>query len=76
MVMGKAIQEAKVPLAGDVILASAVGETGQAPVDEYQGMTYEGKGLGSRFMVDHGIRADYCLIAEATSWDRRVAPPD
>ncbi len=68
MVMGKAIQEAKVPLAGDVILASAVGETGQAPVDEYQGMTYEGKGLGSRYMVDHGIRADYALIAEATGW--------
>ena len=68
MVMGKAIRDAKIPLAGDVVLTSVVGETGQAPVDEYQGPTYEGKGFGTRYLVDHGIRADYALVAEATSW--------
>ena len=53
---------------GDVILTSVIGETGQAPVDEYRGATYEGKGYGSRFLVDHGIRADYALVAEATNF--------
>ena len=68
MVMGKTIRDANISLAGDLILTSVVGETGQAPVDEYQGLTYEGKGLGTRFLVNHGIRADYALVAEATSW--------
>lgn len=68
MVMAKALKEANFPLSGDVTLTSVVGETGQAPVDEYQSMTYEGKGLGSQYLVDHGVRADYALIAEATSW--------
>lgn len=68
MVMGKALRDAKVVLAGDVVLTSVVGETGMSPVDEYQGISYEGKGLGSRYLVDHGIRADYALVAEATTW--------
>jgi acetylornithine deacetylase/succinyl-diaminopimelate desuccinylase-like protein len=68
MVMGKAFRDAGAQLKGDVILASVVGETGQSPVDEYQGLTYEGKGLGTRYLVEHGVKADYGLIAEATSW--------
>lgn len=68
MLVGKAFKDLNVPLTGDVILTSVVGETGQAPVDEYQGSTYEGKGYGSRFLVDHGVRADYALVAEATSF--------
>lgn len=68
MVAGKALKDLNVPLAGDVILTSVIGETGQAPVDEYQGTTYEGKGYGSRFLVDHGVRADYALVAEATNF--------
>jgi acetylornithine deacetylase/succinyl-diaminopimelate desuccinylase-like protein len=68
MVMGKAIRDAGLQLSGDIILTSVVGETGQAPVDEYQGVAYEGKGLGTRYLVDHGIRADFALVAEATSW--------
>lgn len=68
MVMAKAIKESGADLSGDLILTSVVGETGMAPVDEFQGLHYEGKGLGSRFLVDHGIRADYALVAEATGW--------
>ena len=68
MIMGKVLQDTGVQLKGDVILASVVGETGQSPVDEYQGLTYEGKGLGTRYLVEHGVKADYGLIAEATSW--------
>ena len=68
MVMAKALSDAGAGLGGDVILTSVVGETGMAPVDEYQGLSYEGKGFGTRHLVDHGVRADYALVAETTAW--------
>lgn len=68
MGMGKAIRDANISRAGDLILTSVVGETGQAPIDEYQGLTYEDKGLGTRYLIQHRIRIDYALVAEATSW--------
>jgi acetylornithine deacetylase/succinyl-diaminopimelate desuccinylase-like protein len=68
MIVGKTLKDLQVSLAGDVILTSVVGETGQSPVDEYSGPTYEGKGFGSRYLVDHGVRADYALVAEATGF--------
>ena len=70
MVMAKALTDAGAGLGGDVILTSVVGETGMAPVDEYQGLNYEGKGFGSRHLVDHGVRADYALVAETTAWSK------
>ena len=70
MVMAKALTDAGAGLGGDVILTSVVGETGMAPVDEYQGLSYEGKGFGSRHLVDHGVRADYALVAETTAWSK------
>ena len=68
LVMGKALQRSGVSLPGDVILTAVVGETGMAPVDEFQGLQYEGKGFGSRFLVSHGVRADYAIVAETTDW--------
>ena len=41
---------------GDVVLTSVAGETGAAPVDEFTGVDYEGKGLGSSYLVRHGVR--------------------
>ena len=70
MVMAKALTDAGAELGGDVILTSVVGETGMAPVDEYQGLGYEGKGFGTRHLVDHGVRADYALVAETTAWSK------
>ncbi len=68
MIAAKAIHEARVPLLKDVVLTSVAGETGQAPVDEYQGIKYEGKGLGSDFLVRHGLRGDFALVAETTDF--------
>lgn len=68
MVMAKALRSAGAELAGDVICTSVAGETGMAPVDEYRGLNYEGKGFGTRYLVDHGVRADYALVAETTAW--------
>jgi len=68
MVAAKAIHDAGVPLLKDVVLTSVAGETGQAPVDEYQGIRYEGKGLGTDFLVRHGLRGDFALVAETTDF--------
>lgn len=68
MIAGRAIQQAGAPLRGDLLLKSAAGETGASPVDEYQGMRYESKGVGTSWLVDHGYRADYAVIAETTDF--------
>lgn len=64
----RALIESKAPLKGDLILTEVAGETGQSPVDEYQGLEYEGKGFGSSYLVQHGVRGDYALIAETTDF--------
>jgi formylaminopyrimidine deformylase len=38
MIAGRALRDAGVALRGDVILTSVAGETGAAPVDEYEGV--------------------------------------
>ena len=68
MIAARAIHRNGVALAGDMVLTSVAGETGSAPVDEYQGMRYEGKGLGSSYLVRHGVRADYALVSETTDF--------
>jgi acetylornithine deacetylase/succinyl-diaminopimelate desuccinylase-like protein len=68
MIALKALRDSGAPLRGNVIFTGVVGETGASPVDEYQGLTYEGKGLGSRHLVAHGVRADYALVAETTDF--------
>lgn len=64
----KALKQAGLPLKGDAIFTGVAGEIGQAPVDEFQGPRYEGKGIGSRYAVTHGIVADHALVAECTNW--------
>jgi acetylornithine deacetylase/succinyl-diaminopimelate desuccinylase-like protein len=64
----KALKQVGVPLKGDLIFTGVAGEIGRAPVDEYQGPNYEGKGIGTRYAVTHGVVADYALVAECTNW--------
>lgn len=68
MLSTRAIKEAGIVLPGNLVLTSVVGETGQAPVDEYRGLRYEGKGFGSSYLVEHGVRADYALVSETTDF--------
>lgn len=68
LIAGRALLDSKAPLLGDVILTSVAGETGQSPVDEFRGIRYEGKGLGSSYLVDHGVRADFALVAETSGF--------
>ncbi len=68
MIAGRAIVASGIGLKGDLLLKSAAGETGAAPTDEYRGLRYEGKGFGTSYLVDHGYRADYAVIAETTDF--------
>ena len=68
MIAGRALRDAGAPLRGDVVLTSVAGETGAAPVDEFTGVDYEGKGFGSSYLVRHGVRGDYALVAETTDF--------
>lgn len=68
MIAAKALKEIGIRYPGDIIVTMVPGEIGQAPIDEYQGPQYRGKGLGARYLVDHGIIADYALVAEATEF--------
>ncbi len=68
LIAAKAIKNSDIPLNGDVILTAVVGEIGTAPIDEFQGPRFIGKGYGTRHAVDHGITADFALVAETTDF--------
>jgi acetylornithine deacetylase len=62
----RALQRASVQLCGDLLVAGVVGETERAPIDQYQGVEYRGGKAGSRYLVTHGVAADYAIIGEPT----------
>ena len=68
LVAAKAIRDAKFPLKGDLIVSAVAGEISREPIDEWQGPAYMSKDLGVRFMVTHGVVADYALVAEGTGF--------
>lgn len=68
----EALQKAKVPLKGDIIISGVVGEIEKAQVSGYHGKTYRGGGVGARYMMDHGVTADMCIIGEPTGLQMQV----
>jgi len=58
--------KAQVKLKGDIIISGVVGEIEKAPIGKFEGKTYRGGGVGARFMMDHGVTADMCIIGEPT----------
>jgi acetylornithine deacetylase len=56
--------DAGIPLRGEIIVAGLVGEIEKAPIDLWQGKRFRGGGIGARFMVHHGVTADYCINGE------------
>ena len=60
------LRDAGVGLGGDVIVAGVVGEIEKGPIDEYQGRRYRGGGLGARYLLNHGLTADFCINGEPT----------
>ena len=65
---GKALKEAGVKLKGDLVMTAVVGEIGAAPIEEYQGSEFIGKGIGTRHALAYGPHVDYALVAETTDF--------
>ena len=61
-----AFQKAGVKLKGDLVIAGVVGEIEKAQVGRFHGKEYRGAGAGARYLMDHGVLADMCVIGEPT----------
>jgi acetylornithine deacetylase len=62
----QALQRAGVRLRGDVILGAVAGEIEKAQWGEYVGKEYRGYGVGTHYLVNHGVLPDLCILGEPT----------
>ena len=62
----RALQDAGVRLAGDVLIAAVCGEIEKTQWGDAQGAEYRGYAAGSRYLVSHGGVADMCILGEPT----------
>ncbi len=53
-------------LRGDILISGVVGEIEKAQVNRFRGKSYRGAGVGARYLMDHGVTADMCVIGEPT----------
>ena len=67
-----ALQKAQVQLKGDLIISGVVGEIEKAQIGRFQGKNYRGAGVGARYMMDHGVMADMCIIGEPTGLQLQI----
>ena len=67
-----ALKKSGVKLKGDLIIAGVVGEIEKAQVGRFQGKTYRGAGVGARYLMDHGVMADMCIIGEPTGLHMQI----
>jgi acetylornithine deacetylase/succinyl-diaminopimelate desuccinylase-like protein len=59
-----ALKKSGVKFKGEIVLTGVCSEIGRAPIDQYQGAPYRGKGIGMRYMLTHGVVADYAIVVE------------
>jgi acetylornithine deacetylase len=62
----EAIAKAGIKLDGDISMGGVVGEIEKTAVEEFKGVEYSGYGTGSKYMVTHGVTADYAVLVEPT----------
>jgi len=62
-----AIRAAGIRLGGDVVIAGVAGEIEKAPIGRFEGRTYQGYGVGTKFAISHGAVADACILGEPTN---------
>jgi len=63
----RALQAAGVKLDGDVIVAAVVGEIEKSQWgEEFTGKEYRGYGVGTHYLVNHGVLPDMCILGEPT----------
>ena len=63
----EAIARAGIRLKGDISYGGVVGEIEKAPIEEFQGVEFSGYGAGSKYLVTHGVTADFAILAEPTA---------
>ncbi len=63
-----ALRESGVTLEGDLVATGVVGEIGKAPIGLHTGRSARGKGLGTMFLVTHGVVTDFALVAEPSNF--------
>ena len=66
------LKKAGAQLRGDIIISGVVGEIEKAPVSRFAGKQYRGAGIGARYMMDHGVTADMCIIGEPTGLQLQI----
>ncbi|HZR91258.1 MAG TPA: M20/M25/M40 family metallo-hydrolase [Gaiellaceae bacterium] len=62
----RALEDAGVGLAGDVLVAAVCGEIEKTQQGDAQGAEFRGYAAGSRYLVSHGGVADVCIVGEPT----------
>lgn len=68
MIAARAIRKAGVRLCGDLYVTGVAFETGEPSVDAHQGVNFPGEGFGSKWLIDRGVTADYCLNGETSGF--------
>ena len=62
----KALQSSGVRLEGDLILAAVSGEIEKSQWRDFSGREYRGYGVGTHYLVNHGVLPDMCILGEPT----------
>src|SRR5438270_2704489 len=62
----RALKRAGVKLEGDIIIGAVAGEIEKTQWGEYKGKQYRGYGVGTHYMVNHGVLPDMCILGEPT----------
>jgi acetylornithine deacetylase/succinyl-diaminopimelate desuccinylase-like protein len=68
MICAKAIKDLGIELPGDLLLSAVIGETGGAPIDEFEAPKWDSHDLGARYVASHGGLADYAIVGEVTGF--------
>ncbi len=62
----EAIVRSNIKLRGDISFGGVVGEIEKTNVEEFQGPSFSGYGIGTKYLVNHGVTADFAILAEPT----------
>ena len=62
----RALKRSGVKLEGDLIVGTVSGEIEKTQWGEYRGRQYRGYGVGTHYMVNHGVLPDMCILGEPT----------
>jgi acetylornithine deacetylase/succinyl-diaminopimelate desuccinylase-like protein len=68
MIAARAILNAGIKLQGDLTIVGVASETGEASVDDKQGIQYPGEGFGTKWSIDRGVVADFALVGETSEF--------